>query len=268
MKFLLFFFLFFSPILLHADMSPQPNVKIFVAMHKPSIAFVSDVITPIHVGKAKSKTNLGIAGDNTGDNISDKDPFYSEVSAIYWMWKNVEADIVGLYQYRRYLDLNENLFEIPLSHKHFSYLTGNNLKSITTLMEEYDIILPHKEKLKTSLYNHFILNHPKEGIDTVLEVIKEKYPEEYEKAYMALQEKEGYFHNIFITKKEVLNDYASWLFDILFETEKRVHHILEKKSSHDRRHYGFLAERLLHIYIALHPELIIKEVPLLKYYYL
>ena len=68
------------------------KVTILVACHKPDNAFKNDVYTPIHVGRAISKWREEMAdmiGDDTGDNISSKNPFYCELTAQYWAWKNI-----------------------------------------------------------------------------------------------------------------------------------------------------------------------------------
>ena len=82
------------------------KVKILVACHKPADVYRDNVYTPIHVGRAVSKCTdkmQDMIGDDTGDNISAKNPFYSELTAQYWLWKNVhDVDYVGLCHYRRY----------------------------------------------------------------------------------------------------------------------------------------------------------------------
>ena len=81
------------------------KVKIFVVCHKEAEVPNDDVYTPIHVGKAKSDLNFGFIGDNTGDNISEKNSTYCEMTAHYWVWKNVrkeDAVYVGFCHYRRF----------------------------------------------------------------------------------------------------------------------------------------------------------------------
>lgn len=78
------------------------DIKILVAHHKFGFVYKDDVFLPIHVGKEISNTDLNIQGDNAGDNISALNPYYCEVTAIYWAWKNLNADFVGLCHYRRY----------------------------------------------------------------------------------------------------------------------------------------------------------------------
>ena len=77
------------------------NIKIAIAYHKPATILKGKNIFPLHVGKAISDVDLGIQGDNTGDNISEKNPLYCELTGIYWLWKNTTADYKGLMHYRR-----------------------------------------------------------------------------------------------------------------------------------------------------------------------
>ena len=96
----------------------------------------------------------------------------------------------------------------------------------------------------------------------VLEIIREKYPEQYETADRVLHTyTQGYYANMVIAKKAVFDAYAKWLFDILFEVEKRIQKDVETRDSYQQRVYGFLSERLMTVYVALHPELRVKEVP-------
>ena len=53
--------------------------------------------------------------------------------------------------------------------------------------------------------------------------------------------------NMFIMKKEVLDDYCSWLFDILFDLEKRMD--ISKYDSFHARFYGRVSELLLDVWI-------------------
>lgn len=64
------------------------NTVVLVATHKPDKVYQDDIYTPIHVGRAVSKFKeemTEIIGDDTGDNISAKNPRYCELTAIYWV---------------------------------------------------------------------------------------------------------------------------------------------------------------------------------------
>ena len=53
--------------------------------------------------------------------------------------------------------------------------------------------------------------------------------------------------NMFIMKKEILDGYCKWLFDILFELEKRVD--TKDYTAFHNRFYGRVSELLLDVYI-------------------
>lgn len=78
------------------------EVKVVVAYHKPSLILDNPVYIPLQVGKAlHPDIDLGMRCDNEGDNISDENGYLCELTALYWIWKNVKADAKGLFHYRR-----------------------------------------------------------------------------------------------------------------------------------------------------------------------
>ena len=92
------------------------NTKILVCCHKKDVMATHEPYMPIHVGKAlHPELDLGIQGDNTGDNISEKNGSYCELTGMYWAWKNLkDVDIIGLCHYRRYFDFYSNsIFGLP-----------------------------------------------------------------------------------------------------------------------------------------------------------
>ena len=107
-------------------MEQQNKVKILVAIHKPDKVYGDKVYMPIQVGKSLSEFNLGFQGDNTGDNISEMNSMFCELTAHYWAWKNLkDVDYIGLCHYRRYFDI---------------IITEENIEK---LMSECDVILLH-----------------------------------------------------------------------------------------------------------------------------
>ena len=243
------------------------QIKIFVCYHKQFPICKSDVLEPIHVGKENAKVDLGFIGDNTGDNISLKNLYFCELTATYWIWKNVKADIVGLYHYRRYFNFKNDHTKVNKIDKDFAEWSGNTLKEITSYFKEYDIILPKRSSCNrhiVSLYTEYEIHHIQSDLDIVFDIIYEKYPHQYQIAYNTLHTRRlGYYYNMLITKKEIFDAYAEWLFDILFELEKRIQRKVLKRDTYQQRVYGFLSELLINVFVALHPELKIKELPII-----
>ena len=92
------------------------NVKIIVATHKTYPMPNDKMYFPIQVG-AEGKNNLGYQADNTGDNISKKNPYFCELTGLYWAWKNLDADYIGLAHYRRHFkgkNKSKNKFDMVL----------------------------------------------------------------------------------------------------------------------------------------------------------
>ncbi|HCK0351048.1 TPA: DUF4422 domain-containing protein, partial [Klebsiella pneumoniae] len=109
---------------------------------------------PLHVGKANSYNEIGCPGDDTGDNISFKNPFYCELTAHYWVWKNEElADYVGFMHYRRHLNFSEKqtfsedtwgVVNHPCIDEEYEKIFGLNEETIQRCVEGIDILLPKK----------------------------------------------------------------------------------------------------------------------------
>ena len=216
------------------------KVKILVASHKPDKIYHDNVYTPIHVGRSISRYKDEMAdmmGDDTGDNISEKNPAYCELTATYWAWKNLQdVEYVGLAHYRRY-------FETKLSE--------NNVDAI---FDTCDVILAvpnlHDKYLEIKLAR--VLSLEDEVI--LLSVIKKLYPDYEQDVINYLYDFKDYPFNMFVMRRDMFNAYCKFLFSILFECERRMRVISYTCSS---RRFGYIAEFLLPIY-CIHNRLRIK----------
>ena len=211
--------------------------KIYVCTHKKFTPPNDDLYVPLHVGKAISD-DLGYKGDDKGDSISHKNKSFCELTGLYWIWKNSNADIVGLCHYRRYLIKNE------------SFLTKNYIESLLT-QQGYDIIVPASgwSPYKTNK-DHYYSTHFAKDYKCMKQVLTEKYPD-YVPAFDRFSHTNlASLANIIITRKEILNEYCNWLFDILFEVETRTD--LSGYDSFQVRLFGYLSERLLRVWLFMH----------------
>ena len=127
------------------------NIKIIVATHKKYQMPEDELYLPLHVG-CEGKENIGYIGDNTGDNISLKNSSFCELTGLYWAWKNLNADYIGLSHYRRHFTCCKN---IPKKEEDkFRILL--NKKQADELFENADIVLPKKRKYYIeNLYDHY-----------------------------------------------------------------------------------------------------------------
>lgn len=209
------------------------SIKIFAMTHKPFDPPKDPMYVPLHVGRANA-ADLGFLGDDTMDSISTLNPYFCELTGMYWIWKNHHAsDYVGICHYRRYL-INEN----------GSVFTEPQLEA---LLKEYDIITTKLLTLTCSYYEGFGENHNRRDLDLTGEVLKEKYPEYAEAFDTLVHGPHTYFGNIFIMSKENYNEYCAWLFDILFEVRNRVD--FTGYNDYEKRLFGFLSEFLQTVWI-------------------
>lgn len=211
------------------------ETKIYVTTHKKYDNIVeNDVYTPLFVG-AKGKESYGYLRDDSGDNISEKNQYYSELTGLYWIWKNSDADIVGLNHYRRIL-VNGFLGSGDLLEK----------DQIVRDLEENDVIVYKRKKLGKSVYENFRFFVSKEDLSISCKLFEKMYPEYKQTFNKNLNGNVTISYSIFIAHKEWLDNYCSWLFSYLFELEK----VIYKSNPLDhRRILGYIAEILLMVYI-------------------
>lgn len=224
--------------------------KIYVMTHKPFEVPKDPMYVPLHVGRkpwllqnqASCSEMLSYTGDDSGDNISEKNCYYSELTGMYWAWKNSDAEIIGTCHYRRYL----------LNKKGYMFTE----KEIQNLLSEYDFITTKTLQLNFSYYEGFLSHHKKIYLDETARVLEEKYPDYYHTYERLVQEKHTYFGNMFICRKETFNEYCKWLFSVLFEVEKRVK--VEEEDAYHRRIFGFISEFLQYVWV-IHKNLSVYE---------
>ena len=219
------------------------DIKIIIATHKQHFMPSDDMYLPLHVGKL-GKEELGYQGDDTGDNISAKNPNYCELTGLYWAWKNLPNDYLGLIHYRRFFSLKKRA-ERKKNPLETLYLTH---EEASQLLSQYDVIVPSKRNYYIeTLYSHYANTLHAEHLDVTREIIAEKYGEFLGSFDAVMKQRGGYMFNMFIMSKELVNDYCSWLFPILFELEKRIP--AEQYSVFHARFYGRVSELLFNVWL-------------------
>jgi hypothetical protein len=214
------------------------NVKIMVVTHKMSeMPDDSSLYYPTIVGKQKDSLEFkAFFRDDTGDNISEKNENYCELTALYWAWKNLDSQYIGLVHYRR-------LFMDPDNTK-----TILSREKLTSLLSQADIILPKKRNyFIENTWSHFEHNHNIKDLLEVKNIILNKHPRYVNAFNDVMKQKKSHRFNMFIMKKEKMDEYLEWLFEILFELEERID--ISQYDNYQKRIYGFISERLLDVWI-------------------
>lgn len=232
------------------------NIKIIVATHKMFWMPEDEVYLPIQVG-AEGKADFGYTPDNIGDNISYKNPNYCELTGLYWAWKNLNVDYIGLCHYRRYFG-HEGLSNESIEEKKRRILAGSDYSKI---LNEYDVLLPEKMLLG----RHFTVKkqyeecHNLNDIMAVREILRKDLPS-YINAFETILNKHSFYcFNMFAMRKKYFDQYCEWLFDVLFKLESQLQ--IEYYDSYQKRVFGFLSERLFNVWL-LKQNLSIKEMPI------
>ena len=214
------------------------SVKIIIATHKQYRMPKDEMYIPVHVG-AEGKKDLGHTKDNTGENISSLNPSFCELTGLYWAWKNLDADYIGLAHYRRHFSLKKK------NDKWDSVLTYEQVKPY---LSQIKVFVPKKRKYYIeTLYSHYEHTHYVEQLDVTEDIIKEKYPEYLDSYNKVMKQRYGYMFNMMIMEKELVNEYCTWLFDILFELKDRLS--MPELSSFQGRFYGRVSEIIFNVWL-------------------
>lgn len=212
------------------------NIKIYTFTHKKFDVPSDAMYVPLQVGSAVNE-DLGYLRDDEGENISDQNCYYSELTGFYWIWKNDRtSDYVGTCHYRRYL-INEQ--EKVLSRQEYE-----------ELLAQYDMVTTKMELLNNSYHDGFAANHNIQALDMTGQVIREKYPAYYDTFERMVNGPKTYYCNMLVTSKKLFDAYAEWLFDIFFEVQRRIDLDTDEDAYH-KRVFGFISEFLLTVWVSV-----------------
>ncbi len=227
------------------------KITIYVATHKKAEFPKEKIYKPIRVGSALNSDDFGYQRDDIGENISNKNKSFCELTATYWIMKNDKSDIVGLTHYRRYF------FKKHKNNKLENVLSEQDIRKI---LKEKDIIVPNSTFIiKHNAEKSWEKTHIKKDYDECRKIIFEKYPDYIEAFEQFSRSRFLYICNMFIARKEIFDEYYKWLFDILFELEKRTD--ISTYDDYNKRLFGFMSERLFNVWLLKHKELKVKKIP-------
>lgn len=206
------------------------HARIYVAasvsdpkLHKPYELAPEERVIQVGTALTDRRLEEAVVFDHTGDHISDKNRQYCELTALYWIWKNAQQEVVGLVHYRRHFLLPDNWLEWMYYNK-------------------VDVILPVPLYVAPSLEKNYKERHDPSDWIFMMDYLKNNCDSDYEKAKQFFQGNLYSPCNMFIMKKSILDDLCEWLFPILYAVEE---HGGQKKDLYLNRYPGFISERLI-----------------------
>lgn len=226
-------------------MSERPSISIAVATHKPYRMPDDPVYLPLQVGKAlHPEVDLGFATDATGESISDLNGVLSELTALYWMWKNSDAAYRGLVHYRRH-------FRSPQAKRRdgrFARIAGED--DFRQALERADIVVPAKRNYYIeTIASHYEHTHAKEHLIETRRVLMGMCPQYTHAFDRVMHGTSAHMFNMLVMRDELLDEYCTWLFPVLFALMRRIDPA-SCESEFEMRYPGRISEMLLDVWIA------------------
>lgn len=240
------------------------KISIYVNYFSAAHLLKSQCLVPLQNGKELSKQSLPMIGDNTGNNISQKNPSYCELTGQYWVWKNdLDSDYIGFVHYRRLFDfypdlknrtvedtgvIMEQCFTEEMLDRY-----GLNDEGIRQCIDGYDIILPERwDVTKTggrNIYEQYKTapSHHIRDLELAGEIINNLFPSYYVDFKTAMGSRTGFFTNMFVFKRELFEEYCAWLFSILDKLDANID--TTNYDASECRVIGYIAERLLGVFV-------------------
>lgn len=227
----------------------KKKIKILVVYHKKyELPNKNEVYVPIHAGRKIADYNYennritkqeydwlnkNLVGDNTGDNISELNSQINEMTAIYWAWKNYDKldnpDYIGLYHYRRYLDINIKDLQNIFNTYYYAQVEQLQVEPGRTLYEQW-----HEECANWA---------DNQYLDNALDACKNFDKDLGKNIEMFFkQQTKVSWCNMFILPKEEFFKYCEFIFPLLF-------YLLDTLPKREDRALGMFAERLTAYYL-------------------
>lgn len=187
---------------------------------------VPDGFTPIQCGAVLNPALHGAAGDDEGDNISAENRSYCELTAHYYAWKNIDADVYGFCHYRRFFGADDRAKKPYIVCRNLTgkaQLLSGDEHYLEQLFKKYDLIAPKSENMGLSVRSHYCTSeyHFEVDLELFVELLETMRPDYKAHADNYLSQNRQYFCNMFIMKKADFYEYCSTLFPVLAEFDKR-----------------------------------------------
>lgn len=174
-----------------------------------------------------------------------KNRSFSELTALYWLWKNTKAEYKGLAHYQRHFSKKKSV-SIFSTGKFEDVLDE---KTLNLVLEKYDVVIPQlRHYYIETIEQHYNHTHYEQDLIVTEEILRDFFPDYLDSYQDVLHRKAAHMFNMFIMRSDYFNEYCNWLFLILFELEKRLD--ISNYSTFHAIVYGRVSEILLDVWLS------------------
>ena len=198
----------------------------------------------------------GIQGDDEGDNISRLNASYSELTALYWMWKNCDADYKGLVHYRR-------LFASPslanrLRKDRFVRIASG--KEIREALKKTGAVVPRSRNYYIeTMHSHYAHTLDGSHLDVMRDILMSKAPEYVPMFDRCMASTSGHMFNMLVMRADLFDAYCAWLFPLIDELASQID--ASAYTPFEKRYPGRVSELLLDVWLKTNGQDVV-ELPL------
>lgn len=231
------------------------DIKLYIACHKPVQLPDHPYLYPVQAGAAiVSQAFPDMLQDNIGENISEKNRTYCELTVQYWAWKNQNAEYYGFFHYRRFLAFQLNKQSICDVYLQADAIVleqnGYEVQAFQRFIANYDIMLPCAEETEETVYQKYAnaAHHYVEDLDLMMALVAQQQPV-YKKAMEHyIYGHRQYYYNMYVMKQEWFDLYCEWLFPLLEQFDQQNDWEKYGNNTIAMRVDGYLAERLFGVW--------------------
>lgn len=218
-------------------------IRILIACHRQSPVPSDPLYLPLQVGAA-GKESIGFQRDDEGDQISAGNPLYCELTGLYWGWKNLSADGLGLVQYRRYFTLHGRRW---CAH----HALDENVLSAgeaRQLLQRYAVLVPKKRRYYIeTIYSQYDHTFDGRHLDAARQALRRQCPEYLADFDAFMKARSGWMFNMFLMRRPLADAYCRWLFPLLKDVEGQIDS--SAMNAFEKRYIGRVSERLLNVWL-------------------
>lgn len=230
------------------DKGGTPELTVAVATHKPYRMPSDKCYLPLHVGGVlHPDVCTGYQSDAEGDSISVRNGSYSELTGLYWLWKNCDARYRGLVHYRRLLGSPDH--ERLRSKDPFDRIASG--EELLSGVERSGIVVAKRRNYYIeTVRGHYAHTFDVRHFDACREALEELSPEYLDAWDRLMSERGAHIFNMFVMRSDLFDAYCAWLFPLLSLLEEKID--TDGMSAFEARWPGRVSERLLDPWLWVH----------------